>query len=716
MQARFFGLVATWLALPAVAAALGACDGAGPVNPYGVGGEGGGGGLGGGGGTTVDPELGGPCVEDAQCDDGIGCTDDRCDKEVDRCRFHPVDEACDDAIYCDGIEQCDQKLGCVFGAPTSCDDLNVCTIDTCVEDDRSCRHDPRDADGDGDPDNHCGGMDCDDADPDVSSAVTEVCGNQQDDDCDMTVDEADCATPENDTCADALTISGDGSFALTTFGAAADYPTSCTPMGQVRDVVAAVIVPAGPPQDVVVRARTQNTPISVALAGQCGDAASELACGGSFSRPGGGSVAKLRARGVGGGASDVALPLYVTTVGGADVALDVSFQPASTAPSNETCGTAAAIDPGVPVDVEIIDAATDLVTACPSLTGELVYRLDLATVSDVDLYAVSLDGDGVPSISLRSSACALDSDEISCGSGLSTHVFRHSLPAGSYFVSVSGTAPTTVNVVAELSPPTPAPNDEDCESSAVLTPGVSQDLSFEDHQDDLHFPCFASGLDAAYGLTLDAPSDVLLVHRTSTGDVGAVELVDLPCGEDDQIVCAVGATSPLRVRKRNLAAGAYRVVSESQGGLPAQVTAFVRPYAPTQLVPFADGCADAVTIPATGGFFQGNTSNQTANFSAGCDSSGNGPFGAPDQLLRLVLPSQKRVVFDMTGSGYDTLLDIRKGGACPGTEVPLGCTAGLNGQKSFLDLTLDPGTYYVQIDGLGGATGPWSLDVHVVDP
>jgi hypothetical protein len=172
----------------------------------------------------------------------------------------------------------------------------------------------------------------------------------------------------------------------------------------------------------------------------------------------------------------------------------------------------------------------------------------------------------------------------------------------------------------------------------------------------------------------------------------------------------------VRAQKRNVPAGMYRVVAESALAQDVELTAFVRPAVPPTLVPFADGCADAFAIPPEGGFFQGNTANAAADFSAGCDQAGVPPGGAPDQLLSLTLAAQKRVVLDMTGSGYNTLLDVRKGPSCPGMEVVNGCTIGAGPGRSYLDLTLDAGTYFIQIDGLALDKGPWFLDVRVVDP
>jgi len=705
------------LGLTLLGVLLGGCDDSLPQNPFVTTGSAqGGAGFGGSGGALAnDPELGGPCIEDAQCDDGIDCTNDACDSDLDRCRFKRDHEACANGVHCDGAEVCNNALGCITGSPFDCSDGDVCSIDTCVEATQSCVHEPRDADGDTDPDVHCGGGDCDDFDPAVSSLIEEVCENDVDDDCDGSLDEGDCSQPENDTCGDALDITATGTHQLTTFGAAFDYATSCSPTGAVRDVVAAVIVPAGPAVDIVARARTTTVPVSVAIAGQCGDAGTEIACGGPFPRPNGQQVARLRARAIGGGA-ETAFPLYVTTTLGAEVTLDVGYETATSAPTNETCGTAEPLALDVPTEIEIVDAATDLATACDTAMGELVYLISLTTQSDLDLYAVSVDGDGLPSISLRSAACALLEDEIACHTASSAHVFRHSLPAGDYYVSLSASAPTTINLVANASAPTPVPANEDCSSGAVLPANETLDVSFDDHQDDHQLGCFQAAIDVAYELPILAPSDVLLVERLSQTDTGSVALAGPGCAPEDLIVCGLSAKSPLRVRKRNMAAGDYRVVAESLLGLPQQLTAFVRPATPTQLVPFSDACADAVTIPFTGGFFQGNTANLNADFSAGCDASGGPANGANDQMLKLVLPAERRVIFDMSGSGYATMLDVRQGSSCPGIEVPLGCTAAVSGDASYLDLLLSPGTYWVQVDGLDGAVGPWVLDVHVVIP
>ena len=683
-------------------------------------GGGGGGDIQGDAGPDVDPTLGGPCVDDGQCDDVIACTMDKCDLALGRCRFSPDDAACQNTLFCDGLERCDNKLGCVAGTPVGCSDMNSCTIDACDEPTHACLHAPRDADEDGDPDIHCtGGGDCDDTDPTVSSKRPEICNNQKDDDCDGVIDEAACISPQNDTCAEPLEIKGAGSYALDTSGAHFDYATSCGPGNQAgaADVVAALLLPAGPLVDVELTVRTASAPVSFAIAGQCGDPTSELGCGVSYAGAQSGQLAKIRGRMLGSATKTTALPIYVATSQASAITLDVQILPPEPRPTNETCGTAQPVVIGLPFTASILDAAKDLASACAAPLGDLVYSFTLAAASDVDVYASSADGDGLPSISLRDTSCALPTDELACQTSAAAHVFRHALAAGTYYVAVSASAPTVANVTVEASPPTPTPGDETCLGAPVLPPNQTTTVVLAGHQDDVNLGCLPGAVDAAYQLDLAVASDVLLVQRIGSGDTGAIELAKAACaGPSDQILCGMGSSSPVRATKHNVPAGSYRVVSESKGGQDTQITAFVRPAVAPLLVPFADACADAIAVPASGGLFQGNTANATGDFNAGCDQGGVPQGGAPDQLLKLTLTAPKRVVLDMTGSAYATVLDVREGPDCPGTEVPMGCAVGYGPGRSYLDLQLGAGAYYLQIDGLALASGSWFLDVRVVDP
>src|SRR5690606_6788552 len=75
------------------------------------------------------------CLADVDCDDGVDCTEDRCD--AGRCVPAPLDARCDDGAFCDGEERCVPSVGCVLGA-LPCDDGVDCTDDLCLEATRSC--------------------------------------------------------------------------------------------------------------------------------------------------------------------------------------------------------------------------------------------------------------------------------------------------------------------------------------------------------------------------------------------------------------------------------------------------------------------------------------------------------------------------------------------------------------------------------------------------
>lgn len=112
-----------------------------------------------------------PCRRDADCDDGVACTEDTCER--DGCVFARIDARCDDGVDCTadvcGVDGCyavpDDALcddgvdctadvcelqGCTFvPQDTECDDGIDCTVDTCGQegcttttDDALCKETP----------------------------------------------------------------------------------------------------------------------------------------------------------------------------------------------------------------------------------------------------------------------------------------------------------------------------------------------------------------------------------------------------------------------------------------------------------------------------------------------------------------------------------------------------------------------------------------------
>jgi hypothetical protein len=682
-------------------------------------------------GPEVDPTLGGPCTEDAQCDDAIACTFDSCDKALLRCRNVPDDSLCADPLYCNGREKCVLRLGCAFGPVVTCQDDDPCTVDRCLEATKGCEHKPRDLDGDGDADNHCvGSHDCDDLDPDVGSNHVEVCGNGKDDNCNGIPDEMPCVAPANDVCETALPVTlaanQSGTFLLSTEAAKRDYAATKCPQVQTptasKDVVLKIAVPPGAPQDVEVWATAQSSKNEVAVELRAGVGPSDLpACKSDAAEVGcghlpGASSGRAIARGQAGGSVVYAI---VTTQQGGAVDVKVRLGDVVPQPTNESCGSVPVNVPlDTPITVSLVDPVKDVPSTCDKVqTGDLTYSFTLPGPLDADvkIFASTLSGIGLPVVSLRDASCT---DELRCHVGPVPPLFARKLAPGPHTFTVSGTGQIDASILVKAYPPTDAPNDQSCATSDVITPNTTIAVDLSNHEDAIKTGCLPGGPSAAYTLDLAVESDVLVIGRFPPNESGSVGLSRPGCGTADLLVppgCAMGP-SPQRVSARKVPAGSYRVVVADELGQTAQLTVLVRPsVAPTD-VGLSDNCVTPFTLPAAGGYFIGDTTNRTADFNAGCDAPGQPIGGAKDQIMKLALAQKQHVVLDMIGSGYTTILDVRQGATCPATEVADACYVGFNASKSFLDLVLDAGTYWVQVDGYNGDRGPWNLDVRVLPP
>jgi hypothetical protein len=657
--------------------------------------------------------LGGPCKDDSQCDDGVACTFDSCDPALLRCRNVPDDTRCDDGVYCDGREVCDPLRGCVAGAVVTCDDGDPCTIDRCIEATKSCQHDPRDLDLDGDPDTHCfAHHDCNDLDPTVASTHAEVCQNHKDDNCNGQIDEMPCVGTTGDTCAAPFTVQANATTPLSTVGANKDYAYACAlSQAGARDVVAAVTVPQGPNADLDVWVTTQGgADATIAIESACGDPSTLLACGSGGTAPA--SAVRARAR-------DIAPGTYfivVTTIGETSFDLEVTLLAPTPKPTNDTCQAALPVATDTPFTVSIIDPARNLPSACPSSTGELTYAFTVAQPEDVRVYASTTQGSGTPVVSLRDTRCTGDGgegDELFCNASPKLPLFVRALPAGTYVLAVSATSPIDASVDVATAPATAALPDETCTAPPAATANATAVVDLSSHEEAIQDGCDPGGPTAARDVSLASTSDVLLVARFPETEQGGLSFDTPVCNAPTRLACQTG-TTPVRIGRRSVPAGDYRAVLTDQIGAQASLTTLVRDAVPPTSVANADTCPVAFVIPPAGGFFTGDTTSATANYPGACDAAGQP--ASPDQVLSLTLAQPQRVVFDMEGSTYTTLLDVRTGPACPGDPVMNGCYVGFGPARSFLDLELPAGQYFVFVEGYAGGKGAWNLDVRVVPP
>lgn len=213
-----------------------------------------------------------------------------------------------------------------------------------------------------------------------------------------------------------------------------------------------------------------------------------------------------------------------------------------------------------------------------------------------------------------------------------------------------------------------------------------------------------SGADAIYELRLTEDHDVLL---SAFGDSETYIAVRSACPGTTDLVCAAS-----QVRARGLAAGTWYVIvkTASLGNFALTVELFAP--AVVQYVSGNDTCAAAHEMIADAGsttMYIGTTTGLANDATASCASTA----ASPDAVYRLTLADSRTIGFDMRTTSFDSALHVKRD-ACPaGTEVGCNDDTGST-RRSYLNLTLAAGTYYVFADGYStGASGGYELEVTI---
>src|SRR5207253_1887617 len=136
------------------------------------------------------------------------------------------------------------------------------------------------------------------------------------------------------------------------------------------------------------------------------------------------------------------------------------------------------------------------------------------------------------------------------------------------------------------------------------------------------------------------------------------------------------------------------------------------PEAPAIL---AGACTSPTVISAEGGTFSGTTSG-TSSQAGSCGSSGT----SPERVFQWTPTVSGTATIQTCGgnTSYDTVLYLRSGACGTGSEIALGCNddacADATGasRASRITPTVTAGqTYYIFVDGFGGAQGNFTLTV-----
>jgi cysteine-rich repeat protein len=119
-------------------------------------------------------------------------------------------------------------------------------------------------------------------------------------------------------------------------------------------------------------------------------------------------------------------------------------------------------------------------------------------------------------------------------------------------------------------------------------------------------------------------------------------------------------------------------------------------------------CQAATTVPAAGGMFMGTTSGASTVTST-CGGAG------PEAVFNWTPTGSGVADLDACASNFNTVLHVHTGACEGGPQLTCNDDDGTCGPRSRLTFAVAPGTtYYVFVDGYGGAQGDFGLSVNLL--
>ena len=379
-------------------------------------------------------------------------------------------------------------------------------------------------------------------------------------------------------------------------------------------------------------------------------------------------------------------------------------------PDNDTCATPDTIVFGTTTGGTLFDATHNYTGTCGGGGGEdVVYTFTLAAPARIRATLSRTSGSFDPVMYLRST-CDAAGSELGGGCADASASFEvvdiDEVPAGDYYIvvdSAGGTTGTFDLVVESL--PVPPANDR-CAGSISLSSGVMSEGTTIAARDDTTGDCSSGGVEVFYDFTISASQRVVVELASNTAQ-HAIYIQD-ECGNPvSQVACASTGGLPESIEILDLAAGTYTIIVEAEaaGGGTFDLT-----YTEYDPIP-NDSCSSSLLltsgVPRTGDSTIGASDDETSS----C-----GGASAPDIIYSYILASARQVDLVVT-SDFDAAVSIR-GPSCTEELDEVECTdvVGGAGSESINIRTQAAGTYYVIVDGVGGASGLVDISLTASEP
>lgn len=396
---------------------------------------------------------------------------------------------------------------------------------------------------------------------------------------------------------------------------------------------------------------------------------------------------------------------YGTATGQYEVTLAMSPM----RPIGEVCATATPLTPGATVAGTTAGEANYFEATCAgqARSPDRVYSLDVAQRSRVRLRMQSTyDG----AVYMRS-ACADPSTELTCNDDYQDT--RHSLATatvdpGRYYVYADGfseSASGDYSLTADVVPATGSGAAGDaCGNATVYAAGADMSVDTFTMGDDAAGSCGGQGSpDAIY--RIDVRGRSRLRASFASAEFPPVVYLQRTCGDQTSEVFCLDGRSGTPI-DQTLAAGTYYLVVDG-----VDQNAFGQASVQLQLDDLSalEASCRAAPMIRPGHQITGDTRPSTDRFQATCAGGAN----SPDLIYRLQIRRRSTVRITSEQQDWDGAIYVRGDCTDIATEVACNDDAGDN-RHSMLETELEPGTYYVFVDGYSsGNAGEFSLDVDV---
>lgn len=441
---------------------------------------------------------------------------------------------------------------------------------------------------------------------------------------------------------------------------------------------------------------------------QCGDVTSELAC--SDDAP---TTSRSEVRAIlDPGMYYLVADGFGSNFGEYEVAL--SSEPMrSTA---DVCAAALVLTPGSPLAGTTTGGASYFGSSCGdgSAGPDAVYTLDVAAASRLRLRMQSTHD---ASLHLRTT-CSDPGTEVACNDnyGDATHsLVNMNVSPGRYYVVTDGagrSAEGDFSLSAELAPfgGSPGGPGDTCATALPVAAGTTE-LAADTFTaaDDLTGSCGGGGApETVY--RLDVRSRTRLRASFSEAEYPPIAYLRSTCGDTTtELACVAPAVLSAGAETEideTLAAGTYYLVVD--GTRADTFGASTMTLRMDDLGALDSACRGAPLI-RPGTQIEGDTRGGTDRFQATCA----GGALSPDLVYRLVIRRTSTVRISSEQESWDGAIYIRSD--CVDATTERGCNddAGDN-RHSMIETELEPGTYYVFVDGFAsGNSGEFTLDVDV---